>query len=124
MRNSVVVTIIRWSARALSLLSIGIILLFFFGEADFSEPVRIRPVEAIAIVFFPVGIVAGMVVGWWREGLGAAISVGSLLAFYTYHFAVWRRFPSGPFFLLFALPGFIFGMTWLLSQRRSEEAGG
>ena len=112
--------IIRWSARILSILSIGILLLFLVGEGDFSQPISLTPREWIGLLFFPLGVVIGMVVAWRWEGIGSAISIGSLLAFYLLHFAMMHRFPSGPFFLIFTLPGFLFGLSWLLSRGKKE----
>jgi hypothetical protein len=124
-KSSLSARIVRWIARAASVLSMGIILLFFVGEADFSQPVSISLQEWIGVLFFPIGILLGMILAWRREGIGAGITIGSLVAFYVYHFAVWIKFPSGPFFVLFASPGFLFGASWLLSQRRNAtEATG
>ena len=109
----------RWLARVLSVIFIGIILLFFIGEADFSQPIRLTPGEWIAVLFFPVGVVAGMILGWWREGVGAAVAVGSLSAFYVLDVITTGNPPSGPFFVLFTSPGILFGVSWLL--RRYEK---
>jgi hypothetical protein len=108
--------VIRWIARIWSLLTIIVLLLFFFGEADFSGPIRITPQEWLGILFFPVGIVLGMVLAWWKEGVGAAVTVGSLVAFYLWDLLGSGTFPSGPFFILFALPGFLFGVAWWLTN--------
>lgn len=109
----------RWLARVLSVIFIGIILLFFIGEADFSQPVRLTPGEWIGKLFFPVGVVVGMILGWWWEGVGAAVAVGSLSAFYVLDVIVTGDPPSGPFFVLFTSPGILFGVSWLL--RRYEN---
>ena len=111
------VLITRWIARVLSVLSIGIILLFFIGEADFSAPINISAREWIGLLFFPVGIIVGMVLAWRWEGLGTAITVGSLVTFYVSHFTMWGSFPRGPFFTMFASPGLVFGASWLLSRK-------
>lgn len=114
--------IIRWTARILSLLIIVILLMFLFGEGDFSEIGKITLEEWVGVLFFPLGVVVGMIIGWWREGLGGAIAVGSLLVFYLFHLIGWRDLPSGPFFILFTLPGFLFLLCWFLSRRREQQA--
>ena len=114
--TSVAASVIKWIARVFSIVFIGIILMFFFGETDFSQPVQFTSAEWIGLLFFPMGIVIGMIVGWWREGIGAGITVGSLLAFYLLDLIVTGTFPSGPFFVLFASPGILFGVSWLLSR--------
>jgi hypothetical protein len=112
--------VVRWIARILSILTIGIILLFFVGEADFSQPVSLSLKDVIGLLFFPLGVLIGMLVAWRWEGIGAGITVGSLVAFYLSHFLLWHGFPSGPYFALFASPGAIFGIAWLLSRPRQE----
>ena len=118
-RLATISTVTRWLARVLSVIFIGIILLFFFGEADLSQPIRLTPGEWIGVLFFPVGVAAGMILGWWREGVGAAVAVGSLCAFYVLDTITTRNPPSGPFFILFTSPGILFGLSCLL--RRTEN---
>lgn len=93
--------LITWTARIWSGLSLLLILGFIIGEGIHFT----RSVEALGFVFFPLGISIGMVVSWWRERLGGAITVSSLLAFYFLHFASTGRFPQGWAWLLFAFPG-------------------
>jgi|ERR1035438_3295988 hypothetical protein len=96
--------VVRWTSRLWSIASIGLILLFIFGEGM----KHVRPSEWLLFLFFPAGISIGMILAWWKEGLGGGITVGSLLLFYIIHFAVARAFPHGWAFLLFSFPGFLF----------------
>ena len=114
----ILASIVRWTARILSILSAGILLLFLVGEGDFSQPIRLSPQEWIGLFFFPFGVIAGMVVAWRREGLGAGITLGSLVAFYVFQFIMRGKFPRGPYFAIFASPGILFGISWLLSRQR------
>jgi hypothetical protein len=98
--------VVRWAARTGSVASIGLILAFIVGEGF--QPARIRPHEWIGLLFFPVGICAGMILAWRREGLGGAITTGSLAAFYLVHFEAAGTFPAGWAYLVFAFPGFLF----------------
>jgi len=97
---------IGWAARVLSIVSIGLLLLFLFGE--WSEPAHYRSVELIQFLFFPVGVCVGMIMAWWREGLGGWIAVASLLIFYSISLAATGSFPKGWAFLAFAAPSFLF----------------
>jgi hypothetical protein len=117
--ESPIADIIRWVARILSIASIGVMLLFFIGEADFSQPVRLTPQEWIGVLFFPVGIVVGMIVAWRWEGIGSGIALGSLLAFYLFELVVSGDLPDGPFFVLFSSPAILFGASWLLRRLSS-----
>lgn len=95
--------VVRWTARPWSIASVGLILFFIVGEgAEIA-----RPSEWLLFLCFPVGISAGMILAWWKEGMGGSIAVGSLLLFYVIHFASARRFPHGWAFLAFSLPGFL-----------------
>ena len=118
-KGSQAANITRWTARGLSVLSIAILLLFLFGEGDFSQPLLLSAREWVGIALFPVGVIIGMIVGWWREGAGAAITTLSLLAFYALDILFTGTPPGGPFFLLFSLPGILFGASWLLRRRGS-----
>ena len=70
--------IVLWSARIGSLISIGLLLLFTLAGGRSGLPGTGK--EWAGFVFFPSGVALGMTLGWWREGLGGSLSVGSLLA--------------------------------------------
>jgi hypothetical protein len=106
----------RWSARLLSLASTGMLLLFVFGGR---ETLEFTARQSLAFVFFPVGIVVGFAVAWWKEGLGGGISVVSLLIFYLIFVFLLRGNPArGVWFLVFAIPGFLFLAGYAISRAR------
>jgi hypothetical protein len=105
---------IRWTARAWAVASVGLILAFVVGEGF--HPSQIKAREWLGLVFFPVGISAGMILAWWREGLGGTITVASLAIFYLIHFATAGTFPKGWAFLVFAIPGSLFLFCWQRSR--------
>ena len=116
-RNSLVQEIVRWTARVLSLFSTFVLMLFLFGEPF---PVaKITAIQWLAMVLFPVGVVIGFAVAWWRETFGASITIGSLLAFYVV-FAVLMNgsLSKGGWFLVFASPAFLFLLSALLRRSR------
>ncbi|MBI2928530.1 MAG: hypothetical protein HYY24_22910 [Verrucomicrobia bacterium] len=104
--------VIRWTARAWTLASIGLTLAFIVGEGNNPS----GPTEWIGFLFFPVGICAGMILAWWREGLGGSITVGSLGIFYMLHFATVGTLPKGWAWLVFAAPGLLFLFCWQRSR--------
>ena len=106
---------VRWTARFLSLLSIGIILLFMIGEGF--NPRLISSKEWALFLFFPFGVGLGMALSWWNEKIGPALSFGSLFAFYGIHFMLQGIFPHGWAFLLFSCPGFLFLISWYRSRK-------
>lgn len=106
---------VRWAARIWAVASIGLIVAFLVGEGF--HPSRIQAREWLGLVFFPVGICVGMILAWWREGLGGGLTVGSLVVFYLIHPTTAGTFPRGWAFLVFAAPGFLFLLSWLRSRR-------
>lgn len=110
----------RWLARLTSVLSIGTLGLFLFGEPFNAAGITAR--EWIGLAFFPVGVAVGMIVAWWKEGLGAAISLVSLLAFYAVYGWLLGSQVKGPWFVVFASPALLFLLTWLLSKPGLAEA--
>lgn len=97
--------VLRWIARSLSVVSFLLILAFAFGGDESGRP---TPSEAVGLLLFPVGVLIGFGVALWREALSGLISVVSLALFYLWMFNRDGRFPSGPYFLLFSAPGFLY----------------
>ena len=50
------------------------------------------------------------------------MTVGSLVTFYLVDLIKSGDLPRGPFFLLFASPGILFGVSWMLC-RKAQSAG-
>jgi hypothetical protein len=108
--------LICWAARVWSICSIALLLGFVIGEG-------INPTtsaERIGLLFCPLGLCIGMVVAWWREGLGGGITVGSLLVFYAIYFANAGTLSKAFNWLLFAAPGFLFLLYWQLSRKSNK----
>ena len=102
---------VRWAARISSILFIVVFLLMFLGEGF--EPDKVTPREWVGLFFFPFGLIVGMILAWWKEGLGGAITIGSLIAILI----VGDVSGSGGWFMLIcASPGFLFLLSWLLSK--------
>jgi hypothetical protein len=114
-------TIVRWIARVGSISSLALLLAFAAGSGGGSIPTA---AEAVALGLFPVGVVVGFLIAWRREGPGGAITVLSLAGFYLWLFLVDGRLPRGPYFLLFASPGFLFLASWFLERSQPVRAGG
>ncbi|MDX1520967.1 MAG: hypothetical protein R3264_05035 [Anaerolineae bacterium] len=72
------------------------------------NPVQLTLPEAVLLLFFPVGIVLGLILAWSWAGLGGSLAAGSLIAFYWLHFIWYGNVPRGPYFALVAAPGFLF----------------
>ncbi len=107
--------VILWTARILSIVSIGVVLLFMVGEGF--NYTLLKPTEWILFLFFPFGISVGMFLSWWREGIGGSVTVGSLVMFYLSHFVTAGKFPNGWTWVVFTIPGFLFLLCWYLKQK-------
>ena len=115
--SNFVLGLIEFLARVGSLASITFLVLLFQAEAF--HPSRVAPREWLALVFFPVGVVIGLIIAWWKEGLGVSVTLGSLLAFYFVYGYLLRYHLGGWAFVMFASPAFLFLLHWLL--RRATE---
>ena len=106
-------------ARLGSIASIVLLLMLFVGEG--MNPSKITRNEWAGLLFFPIGVMIGMVVAWWKEGVGAAITLGSLVAFYFVWGYLLRNHIGGWAFITFASPGFLFMLHWLLLRGNDER---
>ena len=112
---------LHWGARVLSLVSTFVIVLFFVGERF--EISRVAAREWVGLLLFPLGVIVGFAVAWWKEGLGGAITVACLLGFYlVYGLVLNGRLNQGWAFIVFASPGFLFLLSWLRSRSARPAA--
>ena len=109
----------RWTARGLSVLTTLVLLLFLFGEPFPAAKLSAR--EWTGLLFFPFGIMLGFAVAWWKEAVGAAITILSLAAFYLVY-GLLLNGKVGWLFIVFAVPGFLFLISAMLSRRHQTPA--
>jgi len=116
-------SVLRWSARVLSILSVGVVLLFAFGEGLNLSHFSAR--ELVLSAFFPFGICLGMILAWRWEGLGGGVTVASLAAFYLAERLMSSSFPRGLALVALAAPGFLFLLCglWARSAARPHPPG-
>jgi hypothetical protein len=105
---------LRWIARTCGLVSLA--LLAAFASSGGGMPTAS---EIVALGFFPIGVAIGLVVAWWREGLGGIITMASLALFYVWMWTI-GRLPHGPYFFLFASPGLMFIASWCFDRVRNR----
>ena len=96
---------LRWIARLLGLVSVGIMLTFMIGEGF--NPLHFTPREWALCLCFPIGLLAGLLLAWRWELAGGLVAVLSLLTFYALHFAFSGGLPRGWAFLALAAPAFL-----------------
>ena len=114
--------LIEMLARVGSIASITLLIMLFAGEG--LHPSEVAPRQWVGLFFFPLGVMIGMVIAWWKEGVGAAITLGSLLAFYLVYGFFMRYHIAGWAFVVFASPGFLFLLHWLLYRGENRPVMG
>lgn len=112
--------VLTWIARVWGICSFLLIAAFMFGG---TESMRPTVNEAIGLLLFPVGVLVGFAIAWWREGTGGLVAVSSFAFFYVWLFVRDGRLPIGPYFLLFAAPGFIHFGNALWARVQSKRGG-
>ena len=98
-RGPVPIRVLRWTARAASLVSL--VFLAMFATSGGSAPTA---AEWLLLAFFPIGVALGMIVAWHREILGGVIAASSLAAFHALLLLDGSRPAAGWWFLVFASP--------------------
>jgi len=112
--DPVALTALRWTARVLSILAVGVVLMFAVGEG--LNLSHFTGHELVLFVFFPIGVCLGLVLAWRWEGLGGGIVVGSMATFYLVDRLTSSSFPRGFAFVALAVPGFLFLMCSLYER--------
>ena len=56
--------LIEMLARVGSIASVTLLLMLFAGEGF--DPSQVAPRQWVGLVFFPLGIIAGMAIAWWK----------------------------------------------------------
>jgi hypothetical protein len=103
------------------MLSIGFVLISVVVEVLSPHSPSPSSTELVGIALFPVGVMAGLALTWWHEGMGGAIVTAVLFGFYLWCWVVRGRLAGGPFFLAIAAPGIIFLVVWAVRRQICED---
>ena len=114
-RGTAFTRVVRWIARSWAVAGIALVLVSMVLERTHPG----TPTEWLGFVFFPIGVSAGVILAWWREGLGGSVAVASLFVFYVVHLVTVGAFPAGLGWLAFAAPGFLFLVCWHGSREQA-----
>ena len=112
--------LLKFLARLGSVTSVTLLLLLFQAEAF--DPSSVTPKQWVGLFFFPFGVIVGLIVAWWREGLGVAVTLGSLLSFYLVYGYLFNYHIAGWAFVVFASPAFLFLLHWLICRGEQRRA--
>jgi|SRR5688572_17519301 len=98
---------LRWTARIFAAACLAILFLFIFSES--SDWSKVSAAEMIGMLFFPVGLIIGLILAWHRELPGGAIAFGSVIIFYfVYGLLLAGSLRQSWWFIFFAIPGALF----------------
>ena len=108
--------LVRSIARMVSFALLVLVIMVIVGEGlpDLRTFSRWEIVSAITFVI----MLAGLIVGWWRELAGAVLIIGGFLAFLASEYAVSGDMGMSGIFMLFPFAGALFFFYWLLARRR------
>lgn len=113
-----VVILIRWIARITGSLLLFLLLAFLIGEG--CPPIFGLPLPESLMLFAGIVVLLGILIAWKWEGVGGAMIVGGMLAFYAINHLVSGRFPGGAL-PLFYLPGILFLLCWWQTRRHPRQ---
>jgi glucose-6-phosphate-specific signal transduction histidine kinase len=118
--TSRIISIIRNTARVWSALSVAFFLIFIFGHLFAPEEGDQLPtlIDAIAMLFFPVGVTIGLIVSWKKELIGAVTTIVSILMFYILIIIPRSAYAVIPTTLIITGPAFLFLICWFLSRKK------
>ena len=111
-------TILRWIARIWSYIVVAFIVLFVGAHLFGSEGIGLELDDAIGFAFFPIGLTVGLIIAWWREGLGGIIATGSIIGFHLTMLFIHGKPDFVLLIELLAVPGPLFIIYWLLSRKK------
>lgn len=106
-------------AKITSLISISILTLFFLnGSIQFYA---LQEATVLLMLFFPVGVVLGMIIGWIKPLWGGMIGCASFVLFYLIHYFKVQFLPEGFAFTILAFPNFLFLIEGFLQRNLNKE---
>lgn len=114
------IQILRWIARAVGLVFVGTLFLFFIGEKIWDKMNTLTWLDILlllCILFFMIGVF----LGFWRELWGGIVIIASIFAFniidiiaaasFEWQFQLW--------FLL--IPGILYLINYFLSLKKQKN---
>jgi hypothetical protein len=106
---------LRWTARVLSALLIGIVLLIFIGEGG-PNPFKLSATEAVQMTLF-LATCAGLVTAWRWPLVGGLISLVGISLFFAVEMALTGQLPRG-LFPFMPIPAVLFLLSVFIKRPR------
>lgn len=106
--------VLRWTARLLGLVIIVVFGIFLAG-GSFGGTLLSRSESLMMVALFVA--LAGILTAWRHEGLGGALTLAGISAFYLLNYVTYGRWAGGFIFPLIAVPGLLSVVCWWRSGR-------
>jgi hypothetical protein len=113
--------ILRWIARILALLFIAFILVMFIGEGGtWSQPKNLPlGVRDYGLLSLFGLYVIGLIIGWWREGLGGLISLVFIVALIVILLSEGDY--QLTYFYIMLLPDILYLLSWCFHRKFTQQ---
>ena len=112
------IAILRRVARIWGGLSAAFMLFFIlghlFGDESSGTP---NVAETIGLAFFPLGLMIGLIVAYWKEFTGGIIATGCIIGFHITMLIAGGNPDFNPFIDGLAVPGVLYLVAWYLARK-------
>ncbi len=107
-KDNMLILLIRWLARIISISFIGLLALFFIGEGNINEFMHLSTNEILLMLFVPILFAIGGIISWKRELLGGILILASVIGFNIVDIIASKRFTGEIEFAFIIAPGVLF----------------
>ena len=113
---------VRWTARISASLLVALVLTIVIGEGVMGDGLP-NPLEQpiyvnIEFLAFLIAF-AGLIAGWWREGIGGGLVLGGLVLLNLVELVMHGHFAGGAFPYIF-IPGILYMTCFVIEARRRK----
>jgi hypothetical protein len=122
---------LRWVARVSGTLMVIFTLFMFFGEMlegskrhEGQQFASITPILFVIFAIWGVSLV-GLVVAWWKEGLGGIIALAGfwlLFILNLFNKEASMSWSAMPVFVIFSIPAILYLIYWKLNKDELKKA--
>lgn len=113
-------TVLKWAARITAGMSMGMLGMFVIG--NMGQGAQAPTVsEAIGLLCFPVSVLIGLGLAFWKERTGAIVALSGFVAFHVWHLWTSGGLPGGVWFALFTSPAALFLWHDLASRQSPSD---
>lgn len=102
------ITVLKWTARVLSLFLAVMVLMIFISPDPYQEDRPLKIYEIIGLSFFPGGVLLGTLLAWRWPRAGSIFAIACIPALYLSQLLFRSGIPITAFYLVPLIPAFLF----------------